>query len=151
VKTNKKILWILGIALAVIWGAVAFQIISALYSSDDGEVQLNSGLNGTGEKAEQYHYLENVRDPFRYFVPSVKKSPNKFAVQQPAVYVPPPFKLSGILVDQNKRTAVIEGHDGSVWFVQEKDTLGGLKILTIREKSVIYTYHKRKEVWSLPQ
>ncbi len=151
-KTNKKIVWILGTALAVVWTAVAFQIISALYSGDGVEDQIKNGLaNGAGKKAEQYRYLQNVRDPFRYFVPPVKKKSNKSVAQLPAVKIPPPFKLSGIMVDDNKRTAVVEGQDGTVWFVREKDTVGGVKIISIREKSVIYTYQKRKEAWILPQ
>lgn len=149
-KTNKKIIWLLGTVLVIVWGIIAYQVVAAIYFAGDEEVLgENVMVKSAGTRTAQFLYVENVRDPFRYFMPvkdTIKKS-----ILKPlqTTVLPPPFRLTGIILNAKRRTAVIERQYGNVWFLQEKDTLNGLKVLKIKEKQVTYLYQKRKEVWNL--
>ena len=57
--TNKKILRSLGIALLAIWGIIAYQIVSAIYSGKDEE-QMNDEANGDGTLFTEMDQLENL-------------------------------------------------------------------------------------------
>jgi hypothetical protein len=58
--------------------------------------------------------------------------------------------LTGIVVGTtNKRTAILERTDGSVYFVGESDTLDGLKIISIRKESVDYLFGGKNYDWQL--
>lgn len=150
-KTNKKITYLLAAFLVIIWGAIAYQIISALYQNDDEDTNIASTLSDTKDyKKSGYVYVDDVRDPFKFGYTIKKDTVHKNKKLNVAlVWVPPPFRLTGILIDKQKKTVILEGNDGSVYFLQECDTLGGVKILGITEKEVKYYWQRQKGKWEL--
>jgi hypothetical protein len=148
---NRKLVRFLAGALVVIWGAIAYQVIIAIHS-DNEEENNSTSLLEKDKRPEQslYRYDENVRDPFR-FVPEVKRDTIHKSIKHaiPPVWNAPPYRLTGILTNESKRTALLEGNDGSVSFLKEGDTLAGVRILKIGDKEVIYSWQKRKATWNL--
>jgi hypothetical protein len=148
-KNNKTITWILVIALAGIWGTVLYQIYDTVTSGnqdENGRVPVSVSTADTS--GDRFIFSETVRDPFHYSV-RVDSSRHKPVRPKEPVWLPPPLKLSGILVAKKKSTAIIEGMDGSTYFVKEGDTLRGVKIIKITPTSVNYLYMKKKNEWKL--
>jgi hypothetical protein len=148
-KNNKNIIWFLSIVLFSVWGAIGYQIVAGIFQSNDVATLINNEP-GKKIKSTKYQYSAEVRDPFRFFIPS-KRDPIKHIITKPVlpVWVPPLFRLTGILVNKNKRTALVEGSDGSVLFLQPGDTISGVQIMKISEKVVIYTYQKKIGDWRI--
>jgi hypothetical protein len=117
-KINKKIIWLLATVLVIIWGVIAYQIIAAIYFGGDEEVlSENVMAKSAGTRTVQFLYVENVRDPFRYFVPvkdTIKKS-----ILKPlqTTVLPSPFRLTGIILNAKRRTAVIDKTKPSYIFI----------------------------------
>jgi hypothetical protein len=148
-KNNKNIIWFLSIVLFSVWGAIGYQIVAGIYQSHDVATLINNEP-GKEIKSTKYQYSADVRDPFHFFIPS-KRDSIKHNITKPVLpaWVPPLFRLTGILVNKKKRTALVEGSDGSVYFLQPGDTISGVQILKISEKVVIYTYQKKIGDWRI--
>ncbi|MGD0339099.1 MAG: hypothetical protein ABSB78_09945 [Bacteroidota bacterium] len=148
-KNNKTITWILVIALIGIWGAILYRIYVSISSSDrDEENNTSAVISATGIQNERFIYRSDVRDPFRSSLRVEGKKSKPVKPLEPA-WVPPPLKLSGIVVTKNKRTAIIEDTEGSTYFVKEGDVLRGVKIMKITPTAVDYLYMKKKSEWKL--
>jgi hypothetical protein len=100
------------------------------------------------DTVRSYVYENDFRDPFHFIAPHRSDSLKKAIAKKPP-WSPPPFKLTGILTAGKKHTAMIEGSNGAVFFLHEKDTLSGLKILRIDGQAVTYFYQKKKNDWIL--
>jgi hypothetical protein len=146
-KNNKRIIWFLSIVLLSVWGAIGYQIVTGIFPRNDAATLIN---NETGKniKSAKYQYAADIKDPFRFFIPSSKDSVKNSKPVLP-VRIPPPFQLTGILLNRNKRTAVLEENDGSVFFLHPGDTISGVRIMKISEKDVIYTYQKKFGNWRI--
>lgn len=135
-----------------VWGSIAYQLFGDS-NSTEAEANSEGALDRLSTQAAQtkYDYVANVRDPFSLFVPTKKKEILKQAITPPQtpVWTPPPFKLTGIVVNKRKRTAMLESSDGSVYFLKEGDSLGGLKIRNIDQNAVTYLYLNEKRSWTL--
>jgi hypothetical protein len=149
-KNNKTITWILVIALVGIWGAIMYQIYESISSGDgdNGENNTPAAIRTTGSSGGQFIYTNDVRDPFRSS-PRIERTAPKSVKPKEPIWIPPPLKLSGIIVAKKKRTAILEGVNGSTFFLAEGDTLQGVKILKITPTSVNYLFMKKKNEWVL--
>jgi hypothetical protein len=145
---NKTITIFLTLLLLGIWGAIVYQLFIAGNSGGSA-----SGLEEVNSKAGKnipvkYEYIANVRDPFGLIVPAKKKTIPQKIVQAP-LWTPPPFKLTGIVLNDKKRTAMLESNDGSIYFLKEGDSLGSLKIQSIHQSMVAYSYLNGKGIWNI--
>lgn len=135
-----------------VWGTIAYQIVETISTSKDkisGEVKRDQ--NG-GREPESFIYASDVRDPFRYVPPARRDTTHHQAVPKKIVlWTPPPLKLTGILLADKKKTALMEGAGGSMFFLHEGDTLMGVKIIRIKDQVVTYSYTKKKAEWTMVQ
>lgn len=147
---NKKITWVLMVSLIAIWGSIAYQLVEAVGKPDNEEVETSHPNEALSPSKEKFTFESNIRDPFRYVARN--ESPRKSAlVQQSAQWVPPPFRLTGIIVNDKERMAVLEGPDGATYFVSEGETLNGVRLLKILERKVTYKYLDETKDWALAQ
>lgn len=149
-KNAKKLFWFLSIVLIGIWGTIAYQIVSAVRQGDEDDTQMTLFDKKKGETLALYHYEDDTRDPFRFYI-AVKKDSMKKTITHPLpiIWTPPPYRLTGIIMNDRMKTALLEGQDGSVSFLRQGDSVAGIQILNINEKQVVYSYHKRKSEWTL--
>jgi len=151
VKNNQKITRFLVVLALGIWGMIAYRLFASLNSGDSGPTKCPAypGANDM-KNSEQFVYTGDIRDPFEYAKPIRKDTVKRKAPAKAAfIWSPPPFKLSGIVTAERKKTAMLEAPDGAVFFLREKDTLYGMKILKITAESVEYFYQKKKSSWML--
>ena len=148
-RTSKTLPWILFPLVLTIWGIIAFNIAESITVEEDSESNATASPRFNPKiSIQKYSYLRDVRDPFQY-VAHRRKDTSKKTASSKSLWTPPPFKLTGILSGGNHHTAMIEGPGGAVWFLKEKDTLSGMKILKISEQAVTYYYQKKKNDWVL--
>ncbi len=152
-KTNhKQITIFLTFLLLGIWGAIVYQLFISGNSSESksgiDEINNNAGLQSNPIK---YEYIANVRDPFSPVVSVKKKAILKTVapLSQMPIWSPPPYKLTGIVLNDKKKTAMLESADGSIYFLREGDSLGTLKIQSIHQTIVAYSYLNGKGVWNI--
>ena len=135
-----------------IWGTIAYQIYSPVYSTSDepAPVSANIGRNKQAHDVK-YIYTADVRDPFQFATPAKRDSARKpnLPVKPKQVWQPPLFKLTGILTARKKKTAMLEDPAGGVFFLHEGDTLSGVRILKIGDANVTYLFSKRRSDWLL--
>jgi hypothetical protein len=151
-KTNNKAITSFLIFLLIgVWGAIVYQLFIAGSSQESGDALREvSGKTGITKTPIKYEYITNVRDPFGLVVPLKKKLISKKVAAPPLpVWTPPPFKLTGIVVNDRKRTAMLESNDGAIYFLREGDSLGQLKMLMIKKNMVAYQYVNEKHFWNL--
>lgn len=149
-NANKKITWVLMASLIAIWGSIAYQLVEAVGKSDNEEVETSHPNEALRPSKEKFTFEGNIRDPFRY-VTRNESARKPAPVQQSVMWVPPPFRLTGIVVKDKDKIAVLEGPDGATYFVSEGETLNGLKLLKILERSVTYKYLDQTRDWALAQ
>lgn len=148
---NKKVMWSLVVLVVLIWGTIAYQLYAAMSVTDDGVSVLTSPtVLKPPDQMTRYVYLSDVRDPFKYAIPAKRDTSRKAAhgVKAPA-WIPPPMKLTGVMAAGKRKTAILEGNDGLVFFLHEGDTLRGVKLLRISNQAVSYVYRKKKDEWVL--
>ena len=149
-KRGSKILTgFLLVLLAGVWGAVGYQIYSSASTTESvntSEIDIHSkSLNGN---QKHFQYAADVRDPFLFkarVVETLKKIDRSKVV--PAPWVPPPYKLTGVLMNAKRKTALLEETGGATYFVREGDSLRGVKIITIGKEQVIFSYMGQKKEW----
>lgn len=132
--------------LLAIWGSIGYQILSAVDSEGSDLVVARVEPLPMEDKEENVDF-NHVRDPFRYVVPKLRKDPVKSASVQ--IWVPPPLILTGIVTSGTKKVAVLESPDGATYFLSEGESINGVKMLTILERSVKYEYKKQTRDWAL--
>ena len=150
-RHSKKLTRLLLVLLLAIWGTVLYRIYASMIGQDAPIVSAHLPSNFDAlQHSSAYVYVNDVRDPFRYVVSAKRDSTMKHAAIKPqVVWTPPPYKLSGILLANKKKTVMLEGPNGAAFFLHEGDTLSGVKILKIKEKVVSYFYQKKKTEWML--
>ena len=149
---SKRLTWPLVTLALSIWGAVAYRI----YDSVEGDGIENSGIKipqniNKPIAPNRYVYASDVRDPFRFVLPRRWEDTSGHSMPQKpkVVWSPPPFRLTGILMASKKRTAMLEGQNGAVFFLKEGDTLAGVRVLKIKEQAVKYSYTGKTSDWVL--
>jgi hypothetical protein len=147
-KSNKILVWVLGLVLAGIWGEVGYRLIWGEGSDDASQQESANVLAKTNRMEEAYSFDPNVRDPFSYH--NEETEPVKKIVR-PAIkiWLPPQLKLKGVISRGKKRTAVIEAPDGTTYFMAPGDTLYGVTILAVSNELVKYRYEKKDTGWSV--
>lgn len=150
-KQNKRTMWILLCVLFLVWGAVAYRLIGALNPTEEPEGSAVSWSNGKqNSRSSRYVYVDDVRDPFRPPRLVRRDTTSKLSVNATVQsFQKPPFKLSGIVLNEKKKTAMLMGGDGTIHFLSEGDTLSGIKVINIQPRQVIYSYLKQKGEWSI--
>ena len=147
---NKKLLWVLGILLAGIWGTVIYLIVSAVGEGGSGEsVTVEGPAGGSSPVTERFVYRKDVRDPFAFRQEVQKKASGKKDSTTAKAWSEPPFKLIGIVRKDQMATAVLQRADGETFFVRKGDTLGGMKVLGIEAPLVRYAFRGQDRTWSL--
>ena len=151
-KNNKKILWILGSVLFAIWGTVLIQIISVLYGNNGEESEMRKVTGANHSQTRLFQYQKNVPDPFQFYLQreneAISKKVNKAHIEP--VWSPPPYRLSGIIINDKKGTVLLEATNGSVFFLEEGDTLAGILIKKIGIKKAAYRYSGKMGEWEIP-
>ncbi len=151
-KQNRTIKILLGAALLGVWGAIAYQFFSAVSAEDDGldEGMMNERFKGNNTRL--YEYKADVRDPFQLVPAAAAKKVINKPLPSPyegAVWVPPPYRLNGVIINDQKRVAILEGSDGGVYFLSEGDSAGNVRILNIANEKVTYSYLKKQHIWEV--
>jgi hypothetical protein len=150
VRHNKKLIWVLGVVLTVVWGAVIYRIIDAVSQGDAGDASVREPTKvASSKETNRIEFKEGVRDPFEFLAEVHKKSITKKDSSANAAWTAPPFKLVGIMQKDKLTTAVLQRDDGVTFFVRKGDTLGGLKILSLDQQTVEYLYRSQKKSWKL--
>jgi len=137
--------------LLAVWGVISYQVYITISSDEDEISESNSNERFTSKDPRLYEYKANVRDPFQ-LVPVVaapKKIVRDTVKKTETIWVPPPYRLSGVVVNSQKRVAILEGTDGGVYFASEGDSVGNVKILKIENKKVSYFYLKKTLEWKV--
>lgn len=148
INKNKKLTWLLAVLVLGTWGTVAHQLMNVVATTSPQSPYENVE-RGVPFVRDRFAYKDTLRDPF---YPVVKAVPKRDTLRKVAMpLAPPPFTLSGILSGGKRRTAMVEGKNGETFFLNEGDTLAGIKLLRISQNGVVYSYGKRKLEWSLPQ
>ncbi len=145
---SKPVTWFLAVALVAIWGAIFYNIYDSISTGDSDVESVVGPASPQKISGERFVYTDDVRDPFRRTPLVERKMEPRPAITVPA-WVPPPLRLSGILVSGKKHTAIVERGDGSTLFMKEGDTLSGVKILKITPAAVEYIFNKKKAEWAL--
>ncbi len=146
---NKLLTWILVLVVLGIWGSIVYQLVvdtgagKGTQATDESSPSIVSGMN-------TYRYTADVRDPFQPLALTQKEVPVKRVVSAPPpLWVPPPFKLTGIIENRAKKTAVVEGSNGETYFLVEGDSVGGVKIVAIEKEKVAYRYANQEKEWMI--
>jgi len=149
---SKRFTWPLVTLALSIWVAVAYRIYDSVEGNGIGNpgIKIRQNIKKT-IAPDRYVYASDVRDPFRFVLSrrGEDTSGHSMPRKPKVVWSPPPFRLTGILMANKKRTAMLEGQNGAVFFLKEGDTLGGVRVLKIKEQAVTYSYTKKKADWVL--
>jgi len=157
----------LGIISIAIWGLITYRVYD--YVKTPGDREAHSLENGAPSEhslqkikasnmllpSQAEYDAKGLRDPFQtdWEIFHIKDSLKKALIPKPPVkvWLPPPFRLSGILETGRKKTAMLEGigQNGQTFFLQEGDTLSGLKVLKIESHLVSYLYQKKKSEFTI--
>lgn len=145
---GNKVRWILGGIALLIWGSIAYQFAGFVTENEQDEQppQIAPALL---HPAERFVYKPEGRDPFQYVVPVRIRVRKDTTVTPKKVWMPPPLKLSGVVLNKKKKTVMLEAGDGNVFFLQEGDTVRGVKLLKIKDQVVTYRYQGKSGEWSL--
>ena len=137
------------VSLIAVWGSIAYQLVEAVDKTENEEIETTYPREIPKRSAEKFTFNDNVRDPFKYvnWTESKKQKP----AQQSVLWVPPPFRLTGIVVKDKEKMAVLEGPDGTTYFVSEGETLNGVKLQKILQYTVTYKYLGQTKDWALAQ
>jgi Tfp pilus assembly protein PilP len=146
-KNNKKITVFLLVTLLGIWGTIVYQIINAVEADNSNEIMASPRERRTVQHKEDFEFDDRLKDPFKYAAPRVRKETVKTSAAQ--LWVPPPLKLTGIVTTGKKKVAVLEAPDGATYFVSEGESLNGVKMLKILDRSVRYEYQNQTRDWAL--
>lgn len=149
-KNNKVITILLVILLVAIWGTIGYRVITGVSSVGSEEGGADVGMYGNSGSV-RYEYKDDVKDPFQ-LLPVVKKENTAAKKETKSIeplWVPPPYKLSGIIIDKKKKVAVLESVDGMTFFLSEGDSLNGLKIAKIEGKKVLFIYGGKLQQWNV--
>jgi len=149
-KNNKKLTWFLAAILVGIWSAIAYQVFEAVGFADDEGVETSAPKAAPQNAGERFTFEQDVRDPFQYVVRKERPKEVRQALRE-VLWVPPPFRLTGIVIKEKRKIAVLETADGATHFVAEGETLGGVTLLKILERTVTYKYLNQTKDWALAQ
>ena len=148
-RVSKKFVWILTVLVVSIWGTITYNIVESMSIEESSDAPVKSQPKSSSRNSiKMFQYTSDVRDPFLFKNHPPKDSLVKHVAAVPSVFLPP-FKLTGILTAGKKHTAMVEGPDGSVFFLQEKDTISGMTILKIKAQAVTYSFQKKTNDWIL--
>jgi len=148
-RASKKFVSLLTVLVLTIWGTIAFNIVESMSIEESLSFPIKvRSQSMTRDSSIFYTYKSDTRDPFHFSTPHTRDTVNKHLMKNlPSIL--PPFKLTGILTAGRKHTAMVEAQDGTVFFLQERDTISGMTILKIKDQAVTYFYQKKKNDWVL--
>jgi len=151
-KFKKGINWLLAIVLMSVWSKIGYDIIVGM-SGETSDESKSETVMVRPRQESVFIYVPNVRNPFLLHERTqhiVRKRENPGTiVNNDTLWVPPPYKLIGIIYNQKERLAILETQDGSSILAREGETVSTLTIVGIFEKSVKYSYNGREQEWKL--
>lgn len=150
-KHSKKITLLLTLLVLGTWGTIGYRIHASLRAGDARDDAVRTVPESDIAFAKRrYVYSEVARDPFRYVVPKkIDTLKGRVSPKPRIAWTPPPFRLTGIMSTKKRKTITLEGPGGAVYFLGERDTLCGVKVLKIDEHGVTYRYQAKKGEWTL--
>jgi len=153
-KRNIYVILLLMLAL-VIWSHNAYQIFIGVTQSDQeletltttNQWERSDSLAPARVQQKAFVYAATFRDPFENWLkpepqatPRVAR-PQSVQVEKPQ---PPRLRLSGIVRDGAGVLAIIEGPDGEIHFLKQRESLAGVKIVRIDSGSVSCEFDQKK-------
>lgn len=135
----------LAVCTISLWGVIGYRVYVA--ARGEGGDAASPENEHSYAPHEPYVYKSDVRDPFRSI--SIADSANRKKKVVENAWTPPPLKVTGIVGDRGKETAIVETASGDVSFVREGETVSGVKIVRIQSGHVTYEYMKQKKEWVL--
>lgn len=158
-RPRGKVFYLLLAATVAVWSVVGIRLYSAWNEEEilpPGETALE-GIGSSASLAVPFEYKSDVRDPFGGLAqpPHLGRASrgrlDTMSRKRKELWSPPPYRLTGLIRQKGRKTAVLQGPQGDVIFLHEKDTLsGGLAILRIGTGEVEYRFQRRKGLLTLP-
>lgn len=150
--TRRTITGILFAVALFVWGLIAYRIYKSVHQGDNVVERGKPEFHPATAKGVRYIYRDDVRDPFQCKMPHVRDTLAKkmnIARRTALPWSPPPVKVGGVLTsrDKKKKTIVLESAGGTTYFLNEGDTLQGIRILKILDTAVSYEYQDRRSQW----
>ena len=149
VKNNNKTYFLL-VAVLIIWGLIAYQIISSLNPTEviTTSQELDVSFNPKPmKKQDTFSITENNRDPFLGTIEKPKVTKPKTIKQQPTE-IEIPISYSGLMVDKNTKEKIFFVHiNNNQHLMNINDVIDDVKLLSGNENEVIISYkNKRKTI-----
>lgn len=137
--------------VAIIWGGIAYQIISSL-SSDDEIVPQQQGLEVSFnpkpiKEQETFSISASNRDPFLGTIerPKVKR-PKKKVKKQPPQEISIPISYSGLVIDENTKEKIFFIHiNNNQHLMNINDVIDDVKLVRGNENEVMISYKKQRK------
>ena len=146
-KNNKKTYFLLGV-VAIIWGLIAYQIISSMSTDKVATPQqkLDVSFNPKPIKEQDTFSISiNNRDPFLGTIERPKVKKPKPIKKQP-VEIEIPISYSGLVVDQNTKEKIFFVHiNNNQHLMNINDVVDEVKLLKGNENEITITYKKQKK------
>lgn len=152
---NKRNTYILLVVVLIIWGLIAYKIISSL-SSDDAEIpQQNTDVSFHPKplkKADTFNIKTHERDPFLGTIEKPKK-PSKPRVIHKEPEIEIPISYSGFIKDQNTGQKVFFVHiNNQQYLMKVNEVIDNVKLVKGNENEITVSYNKnRKTIKLTPQ
>jgi len=142
-KQKPLTIFLICLVLAV-WGVIGYQVYSAMNEPEVVGQSRTPNSRQTTSPDVNFIYSSDIRDPFVYHqkLGRPRRSSVRDTAMAEAWY--PPYRFAGILGTRKMRTALLEGDDGSAYFLKEGDTLGGMRVTKIYTDRVFFVFNKKK-------
>jgi hypothetical protein len=139
-------------SLVVVWGSIVYQLIGALDDESSTADDLAPSHVTLSADRPDFVFPDEIRNPFHYRPPRPAKPVSEtISPSVKKVWIPPSIKLTGIILTDTRRVAILEDTHGAVHFTSQGDTINGVKIILISNNLVHYEYKGKQSKWVLDQ
>jgi hypothetical protein len=152
---SKKLVYGLLILVLLIWGIIAYRIVSALKKDKPAVMPANKAhaLIKSDTETKDFEIVANYRDPFLgqlvkketgKVISTVKPAPKKIPV---STLVWPQIKFGGIIRNQqSKQPLALVTINGKEKIMKEKETVFEITLSKIYRDSAEFDYQKEKKI-----
>src|SRR5687767_1788266 len=151
---NKKVVILLLVLAAGIWGTVIYRIFKTVYKEDKVQIKPAENNSNFSSLPDTFSIVADYRDPFlgkRLVQQAPKKITSAATKPKPAPVVTiikwPTIGYSGIIRNQNtpKELALVK-IDQKDFIMKTGDVMMGVEVTKIFKDSIIVLYQKEKKV-----
>lgn len=147
---NKRNTYILLGVVAIIWGGIAYQIISSLSADDEivsQQQEFEVSFNPKPIKElETFSVSARNRDPFLGTIekPKVKRTKKKIKKQPQEISIP--ISYSGLVIDENTKEKIFFIHiNNNQHLMNINDVIDEVKLVRGNENEVVISYKKQRK------